>query len=48
MNNKLKFVQEAGKLAAYAFVTLGLIGTAIAQAGVVNTAFKAASATTKK
>jgi hypothetical protein len=42
MNNKVVFAREAGKLAAYAFVTVGLFGSVIAQSNNTTAAFKAA------
>lgn len=42
MNNKVVVAKEAGKLSAYIFVIVGLVGTAKGQLSVVREAFKAA------
>lgn len=47
MNPKLILVREAAKLAAYAFVIIGLAGTARGQFGVVRAAFQAAKVVSK-
>jgi hypothetical protein len=43
MDQKLNVLKEAGKLAAYVFVTVGLAGTTIAQSKVVREALSAAT-----
>lgn len=48
MNTKLVFAKEAGKLAAYIFVIVGLAGTAKGQIGVVREAFKGTTKTVLK
>lgn len=47
MNPKLVVLKEIGKLAAYAFVTVGLAGTTIVQARNVQAAVQVATSTTK-
>lgn len=42
MNTKINFSKEACKLAAYAFVTVGLVSTTLSQFRNTNAAFTAA------